>query len=163
MKTASLTLALLAALGGPVAAQELARLGLDDASGLGLTIEADTTAKVEGQASLKIATRWPTTICLGEVEAPPIEAGRLIYRAKVKTDLHEGRAFLEMWVHVGGGRYFSKSLNHAVGGTTNWQSVETPFLFQPGQSPDKVTLNLVIEGIGTVWIDDISLSKESLP
>jgi hypothetical protein len=31
-----------------------------------------------------------------------------------------------------------------------------------GQRPDKVTLNLAINGKGTVWIDDIVLSKEPL-
>jgi hypothetical protein len=36
------------------------------------------------------------------------------------------------------------------------------FRFQKGQRPDKVTLNLAINGKGTVWIDDIVLSKEPL-
>jgi hypothetical protein len=40
--------------------------------------------------------------------------------------------------------------------------IQTPFLFQKGQRPDKVTFNLVINGRGAVWIDDIMLSKESL-
>jgi len=34
--------------------------------------------------------------------------------------------------------------------------------FQKGQRPDKVTLNLVINGKGTVWIDDVVLSKAPL-
>jgi hypothetical protein len=35
-------------------------------------------------------------------------------------------------------------------------------MFQKGQKPDKVVLNLVINGTGTVWIDDIVLSKAPL-
>ena len=40
--------------------------------------------------------------------------------------------------------------------------MQTPFLLQPGQKPGKVTLNLVVNGKGTVWIDDVVLSKEPL-
>jgi hypothetical protein len=45
---------------------------------------------------------------------------------------------------------------------TDWKIIQTPFLFQKGQKPDKVTLTLVINGKGTVWIDNIILSKEPL-
>ena len=45
---------------------------------------------------------------------------------------------------------------------SDWKTVQTPFIFQKGQKPDKVTLNVVINGIGTVWVDDVVLSKEPL-
>jgi hypothetical protein len=35
-------------------------------------------------------------------------------------------------------------------------------LHEKGKNPDKVTLNLVINGKGTVWIDDVTLSKTPL-
>jgi hypothetical protein len=35
-------------------------------------------------------------------------------------------------------------------------------MFKKGQKPDKITLNLVINGNGTVWIDDVVLSGEPL-
>jgi hypothetical protein len=35
-------------------------------------------------------------------------------------------------------------------------------MLQKDQKPDKVTLNLIMNGKGTVWIDNIVLSKESL-
>jgi hypothetical protein len=53
-------------------------------------------------------------------------------------------------------------MNDGVTQETDWKTIQTPFLFQKGQRPDKVTLNLIINGRGTVWIDDIMLSKESL-
>jgi len=34
--------------------------------------------------------------------------------------------------------------------------------FKKGENPDNVTLNLVINGKGTVWIDDIHLIKAPL-
>jgi hypothetical protein len=45
---------------------------------------------------------------------------------------------------------------------TDWKTIQTPFMFQKGQKPEKVTLNLIINGKGTVWIDDVVLSKERL-
>jgi hypothetical protein len=44
----------------------------------------------------------------------------------------------------------------------DWVTQETPFFLKPGENPDNVKLNLVIEGKGTVWIDDISLVKGPL-
>jgi hypothetical protein len=84
-----------------------------------------------------------------------------LYKAKVKSDL-DGSAFLEMWVQVGSGQYFSKGMNDPVSQKTDWKVIQTPFFFQKGQRPGKVTLNLVINGKGTVWIDDVVLSKEPL-
>jgi len=142
-------------------AQELRKLSLDDASSVSPRIELDSKVKVEGAGALKITTRWPTTVYLGEAEGLDIENAKLVYFAKVKSEL-EGTAFLEMWVHLGGGQYFSRGLNDVVSGKTDWKAIQTFFMFQAGQKPAKVTLNLVINGKGTVWIDDIVLSKAPL-
>jgi hypothetical protein len=142
-------------------AEDLTQLSLDDASGLGTTIQNDTDLKTEGRASIRITTLHPTTICLGEVTGLDIENARLIFKASVKSELN-GAAYLEMWVHVGGGQYFSRGMNDSVEGKTDWKSIRTPFLFQKGQTPEKVTLNLVVNGKGTVWIDDVVLSKAPL-
>ncbi|MCH7556135.1 MAG: hypothetical protein IIB56_01620 [Planctomycetes bacterium] len=47
-------------------------------------------------------------------------------------------------------------------GTTDWTTEKIPFLLKKGQNPDNVKLNLVIDGKGTVWIDDIRLLKGPL-
>jgi hypothetical protein len=145
----------------PVFGEELKRISLDDASSLGLTIQSDAAVKAEGKGSIKITTLWPTVVCLGEVNGLNIENAKLVYSAKVKSDL-DGTAFLEMWVTVAGGQYFSKGMNDVVSQKTDWKTIQTPFMFEKGQKPDKVTLNLVINGKGTIWIDDIVLSKEPL-
>ena len=145
----------------PLMAEEIKRISLDDASTIGLRIETDAKVKAEGKGSVKITTAWPTTVCLGEVKNLNIDNAKLVYRAKVKTDLN-GSAFLEMWCHVGGGQYFSKGMNSTASGKDDWKQIETPFLLKAGEKAEKVTLNLVINGIGTVWVDDIVLSKEPL-
>ena len=144
-------------------AEDLKKLSLDDASSASPKIEVDSKVKVKGASSLKITTQWPTTVCLGEVSDPDIENAKLVYSAKVKTELEgTGTAFLELWAHVGGGQFFSKGMNDVVSQKSDWKTIQTPFMFQKGQKPDKVTLNLVINGKGTVWIDDVVLSKEPL-
>jgi hypothetical protein len=146
----------------PVNAEELIKLGLDDTSRVSPKIEADTKVKVEGKSSVKITTKWPTTVCLGEVVKPNIENAQLIYSAKVKSDL-SGSAYLEMWAHVKGRQYFSRGMNEMVTGKSDWRTIHTPFIFQKDQKPEKITLNLVINGMGTVWVDEIILSKDLLP
>lgn len=148
-------------IGNPAFADDLIRLSLDDASTIGTTIQSDSHVKIEGKGSIRITTRHPTTICLGVVNDLNVENARLVYKAKVKSDL-KGTAFLEMWAHVGKGRYFSKGMDHPIEGKSDWQSLHTPFIFRKGQNPTKITLNIVINGQGTVWIDDIVLSKTSL-
>jgi len=161
MKGILAMLGLMGFIAGPAYAEDLKRLKLDDASAIGTTIQTDTQVKAEGKGSIKVTTRWPTTICLGEVTGLNVENAKLVYKAKVKSDL-DGTAFLEMWAHLGGGQYFSRGMNDVVAQKTDWKVIQTPFLFQKGQKPDRVTLNLIINGKGTVWIDDIVLSKEPL-
>jgi len=49
-----------------------------------------------------------------------------------------------------------------VSGTTDWTTEETPFFLQKGENPDNIKLNLVMNGTGTAWIDDIRLLKGAL-
>ena len=63
----------------------------------------------------------------------------------------------------GKGEFFSRGLQSPLTGTTNWTTEETPFLLKKGEKPDLVKLNLVINGKGTAWIDDVLLLKGPLP
>ena len=81
----------------------------------------------------------------------------------MKTEGLAGRAFLEMWCRLpGGGEFFSKGLNQAITGTTDWASYEIPFYLKKGQRPDLIKLNLVIEGRGKVSMKDVELLKTPL-
>lgn len=156
---AAMTLVMLAST--PNLAEDLKRLSLDNASAVTPRIETDAKVKAEGRSSVKITTQWPTTVCLAEVAGLNVENAKLLYTARVKSEL-AGTAYLEMWAHIGGNAYYSRGMNSTITGAADWKAIHTPFTFQQGQKPDKVTLNLVINGKGTVWIDDIVLSKEPL-
>jgi hypothetical protein len=142
----------------PVAMAEVVKqLSLDDPGALGTVIEKDSSLQ-----KVKIKTLWPTTICLGEVTGLNVEKARLLYQAKVKSNLIEGTAYLEMWCQVDGANYFSRGKNSVVKGSSDWKLLETPFFLQKGQKTNRVTLNLVVEGRGTVWIDEVTLARTPL-
>ena len=137
----------------------LGQLSLDDAAAIGLRLSADEAVKVEGESSLRIETDWPVTINLGAIQQPKLDGGKIVYRAKVRSKLEEGQAHLEMWAHLKGQQYFSRGLQDPITGESDWQTLEAPFFFEDGQVPDKLTLNLVVQGRGTVWIDDIVVRR----
>jgi hypothetical protein len=158
LKTLIAVLGLVALLSPPTAAnsREIARLSMDHLESLGLRLQLDRSQKAEGQAALKIETKWATSVCLGQITDLNIENTQLVFTAQVRTQL-QGTAFLEMWCHFGDKAYFSRGLDNPAKGRSEWQPLRTPFLLQKGQRPDKITLNLVINGSGIVWVDDVVL------
>ena len=75
----------------------------------------------------------------------------------------QGQFYLDMWCSFPGkGEFFSRALQAPLTGTMEWTTQETPFFLKQGENPDNVKLNLVIDGSGTVWIDDITVTKGPL-
>ncbi len=65
-----------------------------------------------------------------------------------------------MWCRFPGqGEFFSRALDAAITGTTEWTTQETPFVLEEGQNPSNIKLNLIVEGPGAVWVDEIVLAK----
>ena len=138
---------------------------LDDSQGV-ITqddVSVDKEQSSDGKGSLKIVSKGPRTVRLFETGDLGVDNARIIYSAKLKTEDVKGKVYLEMWCHFPGkGEFFSRGLNNTLSGTTGWVTAETPFFLQKGEKPDNVKLNLVIDGTGTVWIDDIKLVKAPL-
>jgi hypothetical protein len=150
---------------GATDVREIARLPVDVLTGI-ITqsdVAIDPEVSVDGHGSLRVTAAAPTTVRLYEMGDVDVENARLIYQAKIRTRDLEGTAYLEMWCHFSGrGEFFSRGLAGAPSGTTDWTSQETPFFLQKGQNPDNVKLNLVVQGTGTAWIDDIRLLSAPL-
>ncbi|MDH3215121.1 MAG: hypothetical protein OEN01_02370 [Candidatus Krumholzibacteria bacterium] len=127
----------------------------------GVTIDTEITS--DGRGSLQILADAPRTVRLYETGDVDVENARLLFQARVRTEDIQGQAYLEMWCHFPGkGEYFSRSLHAPLTGTTDWTTQETPFFLKSGQNPDNVKLNVVIDGKGTAWIDDIRVVKGPL-
>jgi uncharacterized membrane protein len=141
---------------------ELKRFRLDNMEGIpsqsGLEIDRDISS--DGNGSLRIEITQPKTVRLFETGDMDIENTRLVYQAKVRTENVQGKVFLEMWCCFSDkGEFFSKGLMQPLTGTVDWITLKTHFLLKEGENPDNIKLNLVIDGRGTVWIDDIKLLK----
>ena len=128
----------------------------------GVVFDQDVSS--DGKGSLRIDSNGTRAIELFRTGDIDVENTRLVYQAKLKTKGLDGRAYLEMWcVFEEKGRYFSRGLNAPVSGDVDWVGREILFVLQKGQNPVDVELNLVVEGKGTIWIDDIRLLALPLP
>jgi len=126
-------------------------------------IEFDGEISSDGNGSIRIMTPESTTVHLYETGDMDIESARLAYQAKARTEKVIGQVFLEMWcVFEGKGEYFSRGLQSLVTSDSDWADIETMFYLKAGENPNNIKLNLVINGSGMVWIDDIRLVKHPL-
>lgn len=144
---------------------ELKKFPVDSMEGVitisGVHVDKDISS--DGNGSLRITTNKPAVVRLFEINDLNLDDARVFYRAKLRTEGVKGRVYLEMWCHFPGkGAFFSRGLHAPLSGTTQWTSEEIPFFLQKGENPDTIKLNLVIEGSGSVWIDDIRLLKGPL-
>ncbi len=126
-------------------------------------VEVDRDVSIDGNGSFKVSATGPTTVHLNETGDIDVENARLIYGAKIRTEGFDGQVYLEMWCHFPGkGEFFSRALKSPLSGTNDWTSQETMFLLKEGENPDNVKLNLVLNGTGTAWIDNIRLMSGPL-
>lgn len=100
---------------------------------------------------------------LFEFPDPNVEQCMLTYRADLKTQNVKGHVYLEMLCRFPGlGEFFSRDTRHAIQGTNDWATFETPFYLKRGQKPDLIKLNLAVKGRGTVWIKNVRLFQTPL-
>jgi hypothetical protein len=149
----------------PLTSNELRHFPLDSMEGIisqtGVSVDRDISN--DGKGSLRIRVEEPSTVRLFEVSGVDVEDSQLLYRARVRTEDFKGQVYLEMWVNLPGkGEFFTRNVHTPLSGTANWTTMIAPFFLKKGQNPDYVKLNLVMDGAGTAWIDDIRLVKGPL-
>lgn len=112
----------------------------------------------DSDGSYMINTDSSSVIPLLTVSNIDIDNAVILYSAMVKTEKLRDRCYLEMWCFFpGGGRYFSRGLDNALTGNNDWTKMSTPFFLKEGENPDSIHLNIVTQGSGTVYIDNIIL------
>lgn len=163
--TALLAIGLLGCSQSAEQATELRRFPVDNRDGLvdGSSVELDETISADGNGSFRVDASSPSVIPLYEVEGLAIDDAMLIYQARLRTENVQGQVYLEMWCRFPGmGEFFSRGLQAPLTGSNDWTLTATPFVLRKGQMPDRVRLNLVIDGTGTAWIDDVRLLTNTL-
>ncbi len=126
-------------------------------------VTEDKTVSADGQGSLKISTEMPTTIRLFEVPYPRVEGCKVWYKAKIRTEQFGGSVYLQMVVHFSrGGEITAQNYQQAIRGNTDWKESVADATVRKGQKPSSIDLNLVVNGAGTIWVDDVHLVKQEL-
>lgn len=104
----------------------------------------------------------PATLPLLTIERPGIRSARYAVRGRVRYE-RVADGYLEMWNHVPAGSYFSRSLADSgplrrLQGSSGWRAFVLPFFNRDGAPPpDRLVLNLVLAGPGTVEIGSLEL------
>ena len=142
--------------------KELKHYSVDNLNGI-ITqsgIKFDERVSSDGNGSIKIDATVPVLIQLYSIDDLNADDTQLIYEAKIKSESLIGQAYLEMWcVFNDKGEFFSRGFDSVISGTADWKTITTVFNLRKNEKPDQIKLNLVVSGLGVVWIDDISLSK----
>jgi len=126
-------------------------------------VELDEEITSDGDGSLRISADKPVRVRLYETGDIDVRNARLIYKAKLRTEDVEGMVYIQMWCHFRGkGEYYSRAIQSALSGTNEWTSQEIPFFLTKKDNPDNVKLDIVLTGKGTVWVDDIRLTRAPL-
>lgn len=131
----------------------------------GENVAFDREESADGGGSLRAESARPRTVRLYEVRNPRGLEGRLIVlTARLKSVGIRGEAFPELWIHESG-RSDVQVRNPAgvVLKTQDWTPVRIEYRCERGERPDLLRVNLVIDGYGRAWIDDIRITSEPLP
>jgi hypothetical protein len=125
----------------------------------------DREESADGGGSLRAEAGRPRTVRLYELRDPHGLEGRLIVlTARLKSVGMRGGAFPELWIHAEGRNEVQvRNPVAAVGKTRDWTPVRLEYRCERGERPDLLRVNLVLDGIGRAWIDDIRIASEPLP
>jgi hypothetical protein len=105
------------------------------------------------------------TFPLATIDAPELGTVGFAVRGQVQYSDVAGQGYLEMWsVFADGSRYFSRTLATegpmaALAGTADWRPFELPFSLQRAAGPERLEVNVVLPGAGTVEVSPLELVR----
>jgi hypothetical protein len=111
-------------------------------------------------------TGQATTATVLSLPRPTITTRRYALAGRVKYDAVEGQGYLEMWSYFADrGQFFSRTLGagllQPLSGSSSWRDFCLPFLIteEDLSPPEKLVLNVVLPGQGTVELDAVVLRQ----
>ncbi|MEW6143970.1 MAG: hypothetical protein AB1598_03020 [Thermodesulfobacteriota bacterium] len=129
----------------------------------------DRSVTSDGNGSLLVDAGSPVEVALYTLDGSGLEHARAAYKAMLRTEgltgegESRGIAYLEMKLRYPGGEdIVSRGPAVPPTGTTGWTPAETVIYSDKGDAPESVTLSLVVDGRGKVWIDDVMLVSQPL-
>ncbi|HOD51049.1 MAG TPA: hypothetical protein PKY01_10240 [Candidatus Hydrogenedentes bacterium] len=131
-----------------------------------VAVSFDTTQSADGNGSIRIdySNPQPMSMLLYESPNPGVDNCTVWCEASLRGEGLKNIAYLEMWCDFGeNGQYFSRGLDQLLQGDADWRKVRIPFFLKSGEKPARFLIGVRMEGPGTVWLDDITLSRDALP
>jgi hypothetical protein len=124
-----------------------------------ISIDKDTTA--DGNGSIKVEAAHNALVTVADQENLSVAKDNTLWcTLKVKCAGVTQKAYLEMWCEVAEGRRaFSKGLDQLLIGDSEWKEIRLPMMVNGDFTVSRALVNVVIEGPGTVWVDEIKFSK----
>ncbi len=107
----------------------------------------------------------PSAVTVLIVDDPRVPSHHYQLRARVKYENVVGDAFLEMWSQFpDGGQFFSRTLADTgpmgkITGSGDWRVLILPFFSKPGYLPNKIWVNVVLPGKGTVYLTPFEMGQ----
>jgi len=143
-----------------VSPTEIAHFPLNDAGvPRGADAVFDPAVSQDGGGSLRVDSVRGGRLRLYELQEMGDVQGAVVYTGFLRSRALDGQAMLEMWCRPAEGEaVFVRGAASAVAGDSDWTPQEIRFS-RPElcRAPVSVELNVLIQGGGTVWIDDIRL------
>jgi len=105
------------------------------------------------------------TFPLAKIEAPDLGTVGYAIRGQVRYADVTGQGYLEMWSYFAdGSRYFSRTLATqgpmaVLSGTSDSRPFELPFSLQGATGPERLEVNVVLPGSGTVEVSPLELVR----
>ena len=119
----------------------------------------DPAVSQDGGGSLRVQADRGGRLRLYRLEDLGVVQGAVAFTGFLRSRGLNGRAVLEMWCRPAeGDTAFVRGYGSAVTGDADWTPQEVRFS-NPAlcRNPVSIELNVLIEGAGTVWIDDLRL------
>lgn len=123
----------------------------------------------DNEGALLVNSDGNTVVELFNLEGEELGEKRLTYSARLRsqgleaTEDTRGIAYLELKaIFPDGEELVARGPRVPVTGTSDWRPANTVLYVDKGENPDTVTLSLVAEGDGKVWIEDIVLIHRPL-
>lgn len=132
-------------------------------------VSLDTENTTDGNGSLSLESQGFTRVELYKLTDIDVGNTRVTYKAKMRVQNlisghnNKGIAYIEMVVRFADGEeLIARGPRVPLTGTTDWKSVDTLLYIDKGMNPESINLNMVVDGKGRVWIDDIVLHTHPL-
>jgi hypothetical protein len=141
--------------------QSLGDFSCNDISQVKTLVSTDKSITADGNGSIKVEAALNAMVTVADQKNLSVPKDNTLWcTIKVKCAGVKQRAYLELWCEVAEGRRaFSKGLDQPLQGDSDWREIRLPMMVNGDFTVSRALVNVVIEGPGTVWVDQVTFEK----